>query len=122
MNPNLELDLISNQKINEKCKYSPLYANDLYSSLCNNRFFYGESEWTCSWRHAGSIVAEIVGEGDYLTYYCNGNEGFVTDEIRLDLMMMGWVVGDQDEYMNEVRKLLKESKNEKENCQKEKVI
>lgn len=92
MNPNLELDLISNSKIKDKCKYSPLYANDLYSSLCNNRFFYGESEWTCSWRHAGSIVAEIVGEGDYLTYYCNGNEGTVTDEIRLDLMMMGWTV------------------------------
>ena len=27
-----------------------------------------------------------------MTYYCNGNEGVVTDEIRLDLMMMGWTV------------------------------
>lgn len=92
MNPSLELDLISNSKIKDKCKYSSIYANDLYSGLCNNRFFYGEEEWSCSWRHAGSIVSEIVGDGDYMTYYCNGNEGFVTDEIKLDLMMIGWTV------------------------------
>ena len=112
---NLEYDLLNNERIVAKCVNSPVYCRDFYGALCNNRFFYGDKEWTCSWRMAGGIVAEIVREGDYLTYYCNGNEGFVTDEIRLDLMMMGWVVGDQDEYMNEVRKIIKESKNEKEN-------
>jgi len=89
---NLEYDLINNDRIVEKCVNSPVYCRDLYGALCNNRFFYGDSEWTCTWRMAGGIVAEIVGEGDYMTYYCNGNEGVVTDEIRLDLMMMGWTV------------------------------
>lgn len=91
MKANLEQDLLKVDWIAEKCQ-DPFYARDLYGALCNNRFFKNEQEWSCSWRHAGAIVAEIVGDGDYMTYYCNGNEGTVTDEIRLDLMEMGWVV------------------------------
>ena len=104
---NLEYDLINNDSIVTKCKTSEVYAQNLYSAMCNNRFFYGDSEWTCSWRMAGGIVADIRNcEESYLDWYCSGiggkegdvPEGFVTDEIKLDLMMMGWVVGDQDEY------------------------
>jgi hypothetical protein len=98
---NLEFDLISNDRVVTKCKTSEIYAQNLYSALCNNRFFYGTSEWSCSWRMSGGIVAEIVDNNrNYMDYYCSGigdkegyvGEGTVTDEIRLDLMMMGWTV------------------------------
>lgn len=103
MDVNLEKDLFNNETIIRKCKHSQVYAQNLYAALCNNRFFYGDNEWSCSWRYAGGIVAELVGEGgDYLDYYCSGmasdhikgcvSEGVVTDEIRLDLMKMGWEV------------------------------
>lgn len=103
MDVNLEKDLIDNQWIKDKCRTSKIYPQNLYSALCNNRFFYGDKEWTCSWRYAGGLVAELIGEGgSYLDYYCSGigaghNEGFVsegvvTDEIRSDLMKMGWIV------------------------------
>jgi len=92
MKPNLELDLMKSDEIANKCIHSDIYAQNLYAALCNNRFFYGDEEWSCSWRHAGSIVSEIVGDGDYMTYYCNGNEGTVTDEIRIDLMKLGWTI------------------------------
>ena len=103
MDVNLERDLIDNDWIKTKCRTSKIYPQNLYASLCNNRFFYGDKEWTCSWRYAGGIVAELVGEsGDYMDYYCSGigaghNEGFVsesvvTDEIKLDLLRMGWFV------------------------------
>lgn len=99
--PDLEYDLMNNNRIVTKCKTSEVYSQNLYASLCNNRFFYGDSEWTCSWRTSGGIVADIVdANGDYMDYYCSGindgkgyvSEGTVTDEIRLDLMMMGWTV------------------------------
>lgn len=127
----LEQHLINNERIVTKCKTSDIYAQNLYAALCNNQFLYGDKAWTCSWRMSGGIVADIRNCGEsYLDWYCSGiggkegdvPEGFVTDEIKLDLMMMGWTVRDHDEYMNEVRKIIKESKNEKENCQKEKTI
>jgi hypothetical protein len=78
--------------------------------------------WSCSWRYAGGILSDIRQEGDYLNWYCSGikfdsscddeefiswtkekqeyyleqkhyvNEGFVTDEIRKDLLQLGWIV------------------------------
>ena len=103
MKANLESDLLNSEWITNKCKTSPIYSQNLYAALCNNRFFYGDKEWTCSWRYAGGLVAGLVGEGgDYMDYYCSGigaghNEGFiaesvVTDEISLDLARIGWVV------------------------------
>jgi hypothetical protein len=85
----------------EKAKYSEVYSQNLYAALCNNRFFYGEHEWTCSWRMSGGIIADLRGCGEnYLDYYCSGiinldgyvSESVVTDEIRLDLAKMGWIV------------------------------
>lgn len=88
----LEKDLFSNSTIVSKCVNSEIYCRDLYGALCNNRFFYGDYEWTCSWRMAGGIVADIIKSGNYLDWYCSGNESVVTDEIRLDLMKMGWTI------------------------------
>jgi hypothetical protein len=78
--------------------------------------------WSCTWRSAGGIVAAIRSEGDYMDWYCSGivdcaeNEGFVfddlredqkqaykeklasvaegivTDEIKKDLLKIGWLV------------------------------
>ena len=90
--PDLEKDLRSSKEIHDKCVFSETYCRYLYAALCNNRFFYNDKEWTCSWRYAGGIVADILEKGEYLDWYCGGNEGFVTDEIRLDLLKLGWVV------------------------------
>jgi hypothetical protein len=102
MKPNLENDLFKSDTIVEKCKHSNIYSQNLYAALCNNRFFYNDQEWTCSWRYAGGIIADIRNNGeDYMDWYCsgigdvNGNyvgESVVTDEIRLDLMKLGWIV------------------------------
>ena len=102
MKPNLELDLMKSDEIANKCIHSDIYAQNLYAALCNNRFFYDKEEWTCSWRHAGGIVADLRNSGDYMDWYCSGiglvdKEGYVaesvvTDEISLDLMKLGWTV------------------------------
>lgn len=101
MKPDLELDLLKTNSILEKCKHSIAYSQNLYAAMCNNQFLYGDKEWSCSWRMSGGIVADIRNCGeDYIDWYCSGmanvdgyvSEGVVTDEIRLDLMKLGWTI------------------------------
>jgi hypothetical protein len=98
---NLEDCLKSDPTILAKAKNSVVYSQNLYAALCNNRFFYGDDEWTCSWRMSGGIVADIRDCGeDYIDWYCSGmanidgyvSEGHATEEIKLDLMKLGWIV------------------------------
>jgi hypothetical protein len=80
--------------------------------------------WRCSWRYAGGILADMRQQGDYIDWYCSGirgsltdeeylqlskeqqedyhamkqfvSEGIVTDEIREDLLRLGWLVSDDE--------------------------
>lgn len=97
----LEKDLLNDEHIKNKCLSNPIYAQHLYAALCNNRFFYNADEWTCSWRYAGGLVSQMTNSsGDYLDYYCSGisdrkefvSEGTVTDEVRWDLLGLGWSI------------------------------
>jgi hypothetical protein len=123
---NLEYDLVTTEWIIEKVKADKVYAQHLYAAMCNNDFqrndvwpILTDKTWSCSWRHAGAIIANIRGEGDYLDWYCSGivgedqeqwdilsddskkriletkahvAESDVTDEIRKDLLKLGWLV------------------------------
>ena len=115
---NLEDDLTNSEWICEKVK-DDVYAQNLYAALCNNEFVKNEvlpilreEFWSCSWRYAGDVIANLRGEGDYMNWYCSGltgdwdstipskhyvGEGTVTDEIRGDLRTLGWIVLD-DKY------------------------
>jgi len=89
------------------------YAQNLYAAMCNNVFQPNQvwprlrdEYWSCSWRSAGGIVADLRGQGDYLDWYCSGimgvgevdsfqgyvSESTITDEIRQDLFAIGWTV------------------------------
>jgi hypothetical protein len=86
--------------------------NDVWPLLKNQT-------WSASWRYAGGIIADMRGEGDYMDWYCSGIQGgatddmsaedqakynwyqenfvgesVVTDEIREDLLKLGWLVVD----------------------------
>ena len=117
---NLEYDLRSTKWICDKAKERMDYAQNLYASMCNNEFIKNDvwpilqrKTWSCSWRYAGGIVADMREEGDYIDWYCSGiktdqelalnklyekyvGEGAVTDEIREDLLKLGWIVIDDD--------------------------
>ena len=107
----LSADLSASQCILEKVKRQS-YAQNLYAALCNMRWqklevfpILKEELWSCTWRSAGGIVAELRGKGDYIDWYCSGmswdydaddiaqgfvSESTVTDEIREDLKQLGW--------------------------------
>jgi hypothetical protein len=111
---NLEYDLRSTQWICDKVKASDVYAQNLYAAMCNMQFqqlevipILKDDRWSCSWRYAGGIIADMRESGDYIDWYCSGiggavsyddtvregyvPEGMVTDEIREDLKKLGWV-------------------------------
>jgi hypothetical protein len=112
---NLEYDLRSTQWILDKARGSDGYAQNLYAAMCNMQFqkldvvpILKEELWSCSWRSAGGIVADMREEGDYINWYCSGMgeglgngditgvkgyvpEGVVTDEIKEDLKQLGWI-------------------------------
>ena len=128
---NMEYDLRSTKWIIDKTKADDVYAQHLYASMCNNDFtkndvwpILTEQRWSCSWIHAGGIIADMQEKGDYIDWYCSGirdnkildddeyqaltkeqqesyiqgkkfvPESVVTDEIREDLLKLGWIVID----------------------------
>jgi hypothetical protein len=101
MKHDLEIDLLKSDWIADKCRYSEIYSQNLYAALCNNKFYYGTEEWSCSWRCSGGLIADLRDcDEDYMDWYCSGMserigyvpESVVTDEIKLDLMKLGWTV------------------------------
>ena len=110
---NLEADIRACDWMLKKVQDRETYAQNLYAAMCNNVFQRNEvwprlkdEYWSCSWRSAGGIVAELRGQGDYMDWYCSGifgvgeadsfqgyvSESTVTDEIRQDLFAIGWTV------------------------------
>jgi hypothetical protein len=104
---NLEYDLRTIDWILKKVRESDNYAQNLYAAMCNNDFIKNDvwpilqqETWSCSWRYAGGIIANMREQGDYIDWYCSGlgapltavAEGEVTDEIREDLLKLGWIV------------------------------
>jgi hypothetical protein len=116
ISPNLEQELLLSEHITQKCQNSKSYSQNLYAAMCNRDFqrnntwpILTDQKWSCSWRHAGGIVADMRGSGDYIDWYCSGignddagygldarpatgyvPEGKVTEEIELDLNQLGW--------------------------------
>jgi hypothetical protein len=105
---NLERDIKSTWWIIDKVRRDEVYAQNLYAAFCNNEFaptdmwaILKNITWTCTWRYAGNIIAEIRDEGDYLNWYCSGiqltNPGFVAEsvivpDVQHDLDNIGWMV------------------------------
>jgi hypothetical protein len=79
---NLEYDLLTTDWILEKVRTQTYYAQNLYAAMCNNEFqrndvwpILSEQKWSCSWRHAGGVIADMLGKGDYIDWYCSGING-----------------------------------------------
>jgi hypothetical protein len=114
---NLEYDLRTTEWILEKARTRVDYAQNIYAAMCNMRWqrldvfpILKEEYWSCSWRSAGGIVADMLQKGDYIDWYCSGignaelgngltgadgtgyvPEGVVTEEIRADFQKLGWI-------------------------------
>jgi len=123
---NLEYDLRSTQWICDKAKAREEYAQNIYAALCNQDWQRNDvwpllagQTYSCSWRYAGGIVADMREEGDYIDWYCSGirnnvdynesedpmyekyvPEGKITEEIRQDLKNLGWIPAPGGDWEN----------------------
>jgi hypothetical protein len=94
---NLERDLLNSDTIRTLVQTDAVFAQELYAALCNNQFVHvrmnhpEDEYWSCTWRYAGGVVAALgAAGGDYLDYYCSGNEGVISSRVAAVLSDIGW--------------------------------
>jgi hypothetical protein len=110
---NMEYDMSQAEWFVSRVRGSKTYAQNLYAAMCNNSFqkqdvwlVLKDAYWSCSWRYAGGIVAELQDRGgDYMDWSCSRigdkadsnlvGEGTVSDEIAMDLALLGWRVAEE---------------------------
>ncbi len=116
------IEKVKNSKVYAQHLYAAMCNNDFMKNDVWPRLT--DKRWHCSWRYAGGIIADMREEGDYIDWYCSGirsngplddeeyncltkeqqeqyiesknyvNESHVTDEIREDMLKLGWIVID----------------------------
>ena len=70
-----------------------LIAQDLWGALSNTTWISLEDdfEYSCSFRFAGGLVANLRGKGEtYMEFYCSGNAGYVSPIISTVMSREGW--------------------------------
>ena len=123
---NMEYDLLTTDWILEKVRADDAYAQNLYAAMCNNGFIKLEvipvlrgEEWSCSWRYAGGIIADMQQKGDYIDWYCSGirdigvyapaeeNEVFTEEQLARKAVVDRYVPEGQitDEIRNDLQRL-----------------
>ena len=66
-------------------------AVDLYCALSNVQWEHEDgTRWSISFRGAGGLIAEIRETGDYMSWYCSGLEGRISEKIASALAAKGW--------------------------------
>lgn len=94
----MDVDILRDSNICFKIREDDYYAQLFYAALCNTEWcrntvesmLKGEPEYQFSWRTAADLVAYIRDGMSYMEFYASGNEGDVCDEVRKDLLNIGW--------------------------------
>lgn len=89
---NLARDIQDSVTIKNKMRSSKDYCKRFYATLCNNELHKKNDVTGYSWRATGGLIADILCVGDYMDWYCSGNEGWIDVEVQQDLLDMGWEV------------------------------
>lgn len=110
---NMEWDLRKTEWICNKVKQDDAYAQNLYAAMCNNDFqkndmipILKDQTWSCSWRYAGGIIADMQETGDYIDWYCSGIRNESLDPTDEELALM---TPEQQQYQQNTKRYVPES-------------
>lgn len=109
--PDLRVDLAADARFLDRIG-DDLFARAVYDSLCNSEYRKGDdrTRWSCSWRSAGGIVADLRDKGEsYIDFYLGemlDGDGEAVDaetrretyaEVMSHYMRLGWrIVGPKE--------------------------
>ena len=78
----------------QRLKENKDFGCELWSSMANVSWIHtadpAETDCGHGFRGAGSLIAEMLGEGDYLEWYCSGPYETVSDYIAEEMATKGW--------------------------------
>lgn len=82
--------------LGDELKESDELCTELWSALANVDWYHPESgeEASYSFRAAGALIANIIGRGDYMDWYCSGPYAVVSSKIAHSLRKEGWIYDD----------------------------
>jgi hypothetical protein len=86
---NFEQDLT--ELLGERMREDSAFACRVYGSLGNVEWQHAQATYSCSFRYAGELIAEMRDQGeDYLDFYCSSPAGVVDSDVRAALGARGW--------------------------------
>jgi hypothetical protein len=78
----------------ERLKENEDFGCELWSSMANVTWYHlldlKETDCGHSFRGAGALIADMLGKGDYIDWYCSGPYETVSDYIALRMASKGW--------------------------------
>ena len=81
----------------DKIRTDDDFCENVWSALANKIWENNDgAEFSCTFRYAGGLIADIRGRGNYMDWYCSGPYAIVTDEIEKGLGGLGWSHHDYD--------------------------
>ena len=90
--PDFEKDL--EKTFNERMKADDSFCVQIWSALANKLWKHesmdDDEEYSCTFRYAGGLIADILGRGGYMDWYCSGPYATVSDEIESGMKDIGW--------------------------------
>lgn len=96
--PDFETDL--EKTFGEKMKSDDEFCSQVWSALANKIWkhdaFERDEEYSCTSRYAGGLIADIIGRGSYMDWYCSGPYATVSDEIESAMKAIGWTHHDYE--------------------------
>jgi hypothetical protein len=89
-----EFESMLESELGDWMRSSQDIAQALWSALANVAWKHKDHNEIVaySFRAAGSLIAKIVGEGDYLDYYCGSKYATVLLPIKETLRRSGWKI------------------------------